>query len=334
MTGNTRLTPQQHRAALEVLGRDRLIVITDHFGLDVGDRRVVENHVNALVRSRSVEFGDVLALLKSEELRAICDALGLERNGCEKEVLVERILTLGGPAQPELPTAQGEAGRSEMRAAHARGEQLGLGEDELAFYDALGVNDATVRVMGDKVLKAIAKELTKTIRRNVSIDWTQREIARAKLRTLVRRLLRKHGYPPDKQEQATQTVMEQEERLCETRAGDAAKVIPFPRATYATPDLVLPRVAEEQQPLSSCDASAAPDPSAIASAGRRLLAAISEEDRRKHLGEFAAVDVETGAVFFASNEMDAVAAARTARAGARVFFARIGSDAAYELRTP
>lgn len=108
----------------------------------------------------------------------------------------------------------------EMREAQARGENLGLSEDELAFYDALGVNDAAVRVMGDSVLRAIARELTDTIRRNVTLDWTQREAAQAKLRTMVRRMLRKHGYPPDKQEQATKTVMEQAERLCETWADD------------------------------------------------------------------------------------------------------------------
>jgi len=110
----------------------------------------------------------------------------------------------------------------QMREANAKGEQLGLTEDELAFYDALGVNDAAVKVMGDAVLRAIAKELTETIRRNVTIDWTQRETARAKLRTMVRRMLRKHGYPPDKQEQATATVMEQAERLCETWAEEGA----------------------------------------------------------------------------------------------------------------
>jgi type I restriction enzyme R subunit len=110
----------------------------------------------------------------------------------------------------------------DMRQAQARGEALGLTEDELAFYEALGVSDAAVKVMGDKVLRTIAKELTDTIRKNVSIDWTQRESAQAKLRTMVRRLLRKHGYPPDKQEQATQTVMEQAERLCETWAEDGA----------------------------------------------------------------------------------------------------------------
>jgi ADP-ribosylglycohydrolase len=95
---------------------------------------------------------------------------------------------------------------------------LGLTEDELPFYDALRVNDAAVKVMGDRILRAIAKELTDIIRKNVTIDWTQRVSARAKLRTMVKRLLRKHGYPPDKQEQATTTVMEQAERLCETWA--------------------------------------------------------------------------------------------------------------------
>ncbi|HUB07878.1 MAG TPA: type I restriction endonuclease subunit R [Myxococcales bacterium] len=110
----------------------------------------------------------------------------------------------------------------EMREAQAKGEELGLSDEELAFYDALGVNDAAVKVMGDEVLRAIARELTQTIRRNVTLDWTQRETARAKLRTMVRRLLRKHGYPPDKQEQATATVMEQAERLCETWAEDGA----------------------------------------------------------------------------------------------------------------
>ncbi len=75
-----------------------------------------------------------------------------------------------------------------------------------------------MKVMGDQVLRAIARELTETIRRNVTLDWTQRESARARLRTMVRRLLKRHGYPPDKQEQATATVMEQAERLCETWA--------------------------------------------------------------------------------------------------------------------
>ncbi|XHX75713.1 MAG: type I restriction endonuclease subunit R (plasmid) [Stenomitos frigidus ULC029] len=102
----------------------------------------------------------------------------------------------------------------EMREANQRGEDLGLTEDELAFYDALEVNDSAVQVLGDETLKAIARELVDAVRRNVSIDWTERETVRAKLRAIVKRLLRKYGYPPDKQEKATQTVIQQAETLC------------------------------------------------------------------------------------------------------------------------
>ena len=101
----------------------------------------------------------------------------------------------------------------DMRQASARGEELGLTEDELAFYDALETNDSAVQVLGDETLCVIARELVRTVRDNVTIDWTLRENVRANLRRLVRRILRKHGYPPDKQEQATRTVLEQAEVL-------------------------------------------------------------------------------------------------------------------------
>ena len=103
----------------------------------------------------------------------------------------------------------------EMREASERGEQLGLTEDELAFYDALETNDSAVQVLGDETLRAIARELVETVRNNVTIDWTLRENVRANLRRHVRRILRRHGYPPDKQEQATRTVLEQAEVLSE-----------------------------------------------------------------------------------------------------------------------
>ena len=103
----------------------------------------------------------------------------------------------------------------EMREANERGEQLGLSEDELAFYDALETNDSAVQVLGDETLREIAQQLVETVRNNVTIDWTLRENVRANLRRLVRRILRKHGYPPDKQEKATQTVLEQAEVLSE-----------------------------------------------------------------------------------------------------------------------
>ena len=100
-----------------------------------------------------------------------------------------------------------------MREANARGEKLGLSEDELAFYDALETNDSAVEVLGDETLRAIAQELVETVRGNVTIDWTLRENVRANLRRLVKRTLRRYGYPPDKQEKATRTVLEQAEVL-------------------------------------------------------------------------------------------------------------------------
>ena len=103
----------------------------------------------------------------------------------------------------------------DMRDANARGEALGLSEDELAFYDALETNDSAVQVLGDEALRDIARQLVDTVRNNVTIDWTLRENVRANLRRLVRRILRKHGYPPDKQEKATITVLEQAEALSE-----------------------------------------------------------------------------------------------------------------------
>ncbi len=102
----------------------------------------------------------------------------------------------------------------EMREADRRGERLGLSEDELAFYDALEVNDSAVKVLGEPTLQTIARELVQAVRNNVTIDWTLRENVRSHLRVLVKRILRKHGYPPDKQEKATQTVLEQAEVLC------------------------------------------------------------------------------------------------------------------------
>jgi type I restriction enzyme R subunit len=103
----------------------------------------------------------------------------------------------------------------DIRQASARGEQLSLSEDEVAFFDALETNDSAVKVLGDDTLKTIARELVAAVRKNVTIDWTVRENVRAHLRVIVKRILRKYGYPPDKQEKATQTVLEQAEVLSE-----------------------------------------------------------------------------------------------------------------------
>ncbi|NCC58677.1 MAG: DUF3387 domain-containing protein, partial [Synergistales bacterium] len=102
----------------------------------------------------------------------------------------------------------------DMREALRRGEKLNMTDDEVAFYDALEVNDSAVKVLGDDTLKAIAHELLEAVRRSVSIDWAVRENARAQIRVIVKRILRKYKYPPDKQEKATQIVLEQAEVLC------------------------------------------------------------------------------------------------------------------------
>jgi type I restriction enzyme R subunit len=102
----------------------------------------------------------------------------------------------------------------EMDAANKRGERLGLTDDEIAFYDALAANESAVQAMGDDKLKVIAAELITQVRKSVTIDWTLRESARAKIRVMVKRILNKYGYPPDLQEEAVKTVLRQAEMLC------------------------------------------------------------------------------------------------------------------------
>ena len=102
----------------------------------------------------------------------------------------------------------------DVREAGKRGEKLGLTDDEVAFYDALETNDSAVAVLGDKTLRLIAQELVKAVRSSVTIDWTVRENVRANIRVIIKRILRKYGYPPDKQARATELVLEQAEVLC------------------------------------------------------------------------------------------------------------------------
>jgi type I restriction enzyme, R subunit len=103
----------------------------------------------------------------------------------------------------------------EVRASKERGQDLGLTEDILAFYDALEVNDSAVAVLGDATLRMIAHELVAAaVRQSVRIDWTIKESVRAQIRVMVKRILKKYGYPPDKQEKATLTMLEQAEVFC------------------------------------------------------------------------------------------------------------------------
>lgn len=101
----------------------------------------------------------------------------------------------------------------DIRAARQRGEESGLSDEEIAFYDALAENESAVQAMGDDKLKLIAHELLTSLRENVSVDWAHRESARARMRVLVKRILRKYGYPPDLQDAAVQIVLQQAETL-------------------------------------------------------------------------------------------------------------------------
>ena len=100
-----------------------------------------------------------------------------------------------------------------MQVARARGEEQGLSLEEIAFYDALAENESAVEAMGNERLRLIAHELLEQLRINVTVDWHQRESARARMRVLVKRILKKYGYPPDLADEAVQTVLAQAEIL-------------------------------------------------------------------------------------------------------------------------
>ena len=96
-----------------------------------------------------------------------------------------------------------------------RSSEMGLSSDEIAFYDALGLNDSATEVLGDEQLRIIAREVADKVRKNATIDWAVKESVRARLMVIVRRILKKYGYPPDKQEQAIQLVMTQAANLAD-----------------------------------------------------------------------------------------------------------------------
>ena len=101
-----------------------------------------------------------------------------------------------------------------MREDQKRGSQLNLSDDEVAFYDALADNESARELLGDETLRKMARELVETVRKNVTIDWTLRDSVQAKLRVLVKRMLKRYGYPPDKRQKATDTVLDQAKLLC------------------------------------------------------------------------------------------------------------------------
>lgn len=174
-------------------------------------RKLLADEIRVRARRNLVESRAFSELLEASMLR-------YQNRAIETAQVIEELIELA----------------RQMNAARRRGEELGLTDDELAFYDALETNDSAVAILGDEALRAIAREVTDTVRRNATLDWAARESVRANLRRLVRRVLRRHGYPPDKQEQATRTVLAQAEQLgLDLTSGGGlapmARIIPFRR---------------------------------------------------------------------------------------------------------
>ena len=162
----------------------------------------VKAHLTEIIRTFSEEAAPPVVITQNGEAKAVLqDAASYYQ--MQETMALLKLLALA----------------KEMSKAAARGTALGLTEDEQAFYDALGTSDSAVAVLGDAVLTQIARELTQQIRSSVTLDWTAKEAVRARLRVLVRRKLRQHGYPPDKTERAVETVMRQAEQLAANWAG-------------------------------------------------------------------------------------------------------------------
>jgi type I restriction enzyme R subunit len=153
-------------------------------------RKLLDGEIKQRSRKNVVQARSFLELLEKSIVR-------YQNRAIETAAVIEELIGLA----------------KEMREAQQRGEQLGMTEDEIAFYDALEVNDSAVKVLGDATLKLIAQDLVKAVRGNLTIDWTVRDNVRANLQVIIKRILRKHGYPPDKQAKATELVLEQAEAL-------------------------------------------------------------------------------------------------------------------------
>jgi type I restriction enzyme R subunit len=195
---------------------DRVIDLFSAVGLKKPDISILSDEFLAEVKNlphKNLAF-EVLKKLLVDELRVISKK-NLVQSRVFSEMLQRTIIKYQNRSIEAAQIIQELIDLAkDMRGAHKRGEKLGFSDEELAFYDALEVNDSAVKVLGDDTLRTIARELVDTVRGNVTIDWTAKESVRAKLRTMVRRILRKYGYPPDKQEKATETVLEQAELLC------------------------------------------------------------------------------------------------------------------------
>lgn len=219
---NNRKTPEQIDAAIRQLvskaitTEGQVIDVFTAAGLLKPDISILSDQFLAEVRGLKHKnvAAELLEKLLKDELK-----VRSKRNLVQSQVFSEKLKkTLNAYHNRAISTMQVIEEliklAKDLDAATKRGEDLGLTDDEVAFYDALAANDSAVQAMGDAKLKVIAAELISQVKKSVTIDWTLRESARAKIKVMVKRILNKHGYPPDLQEEAVKTVLMQAELLC------------------------------------------------------------------------------------------------------------------------
>ncbi|MEO6981641.1 MAG: DUF3387 domain-containing protein, partial [Edaphobacter sp.] len=221
-SSNNRKTPEQIDAAIRQLVSKAITTegeVIDVFtaaGLPRPDISILSDQFLAEVRGLKYKnvAAELLEKLLKDELK-----VRSKHNLVQAQIFSEKLKrTLNGYHNRAISTMQviDELIKlaKDIDAASKRGEELGLTDDEVAFYDALASNDSAVQAMGEDKLKVIAAELITQVKKSVTKDWTLRESARAKIKVMVKRILKRHGYPPDLQDEAVKTVLAQAELLC------------------------------------------------------------------------------------------------------------------------
>jgi len=221
-SSTNRKTPEQIDAAIRQLvskaitTEGQVIDVFTAAGLPKPDISILSDQFLAEVRGLKHKnvAAELLEKLLKDELK-----VRSKRNLVQSQVFSEKLKkTLNAYHNRAISTMQVIEEliqlAKDLDAATKAGKEMGLTDDEKAFYDALAANESAVQVMGDNKLKVIAAELITQVKKSVTIDWTLRESARAKIKVMVKRILNKHGYPPDLQEEAVKTVLAQAELLC------------------------------------------------------------------------------------------------------------------------
>lgn len=221
ISAKKRSDEEKEQAIRQIIGQaivsDQVVDIFDAVGLDKPNIGLLDDEFLAEVRNlpeRNLAVELLERLLEGEIKTRFASNVIQQKKFSE---LLSNVVTRY--QNRSIETAQVMEELVEMakkfREAAKRGDDLGLTEDEIKFYDALANNEAAVLQLGDETLKKIAHELTDNLRKNISIDWSKRESVRASLRLMVKRILRKYKYPPDMADDAVQLVLQQAEALGE-----------------------------------------------------------------------------------------------------------------------